>query len=463
MPVILSFLLVLVVGGYALYRRVDVRLVLMLSAAFMFLVRATQPGLGGAVERVNAFAQVFTEFAKGMTSPSWVLPICSAMGFAYVCKLTDCDAHLVHLLCRPLRYVKWLLIPGGIAVAFFVNVAIISQTSTAAVVGPVLIPLVVASGFSRQTAGATLLLGASMGGELLNPAAVEVTAISRVTGLDNVTIIKQLLPYNLLACGTVAMVFWALCFYHERRGIKEETTTTTGQMGDMVAGMATVAPIERINPIKAVVPLVPVLLLIFVRPWLKEHGVMSTFTEQTAIGGAMLVGVACAACTSPRRISRLAGAFFEGAGFAFAHIVSMIVAAVMFAESIKVNGLIDRMAHTADNAPTLVMVASIVLPWLLATVTGTAVGSVPLLIGVLVPVAMKTVADPSLAVAHGVRVGSMNAIVAQWGRTNSPVAPIANFCSTLVQSRPEPVIKRILIPFLAGAVALFIAAMLRVW
>jgi DcuC family C4-dicarboxylate transporter len=461
-PVIPSVLIVLAVGGYFLYRRADVRLVLMLSAAFMFLVRATQPDVGGAVERVNAFAQVFTEFAKGMTSPSWVLPICSAMGFAYVCKLTDCDAHLVNLLCRPLKHVKWLLIPGGITVAFFVNVAIISQTSTAAVVGPVLIPLVVASGFSRQTAGAMLLLGSSMGGELLNPAAVEVTAIGKVTGLDNVTIIKQLLPYNLLACGTAMLVFWAMSYFHERRGVKEETSTTTGQMGDMVAGMATVAPIERINPIKALVPLVPVMLLIVVRPWLKRHGVMTDFTEQTAIGGAMLVGVVCAACTTPGRISKLAGSFFEGAGFAFAHIVSMIVAAVMFAESIKVNGLIDRMAHSVDNAPTLVMVASIVLPWLLATVTGTAVGSVPLLIGVLVPVAMKTV-DPSLAIAHGVRVGSMNAIVAQWGRTNSPVAPIANFCSTLVQSRPEPVIKRILIPFVAGAIALFIAAMLRIW
>jgi C4-dicarboxylate transporter len=124
---------------------------------------------------------------------------------------------------------------------------------------------------------------------------------------------------------------------------------------------------------------------------------------------------------------------------------------------------VDVMAHSVDNAPTLVMVASIVLPWLLATVTGTAVGSVPLLIAVLVPVAMKTVADPSLAVAHGVRVGSMNAIVAQWGRTNSPVAPIANFCSTLVQLPPGAVIKRIMVPFVAGAIALFIAAMLRLW
>ena len=78
------------------------------------------------------------------------------MGFAYVCKLTGCDAHLVHLLVTPLRYVRPLLIPGGIVVAFFVNSAIVSQTSTVAVVGPVLIPLLLASDISRLTAGSLL-------------------------------------------------------------------------------------------------------------------------------------------------------------------------------------------------------------------------------------------------------------------------------------------------------------------
>src|SRR5262249_52160735 len=126
---------------------------------------------------------------------------------AYVCKLTECDAHLVNLLCNPLRHVKWLLIPGGIAVAFFVNSAIVSQTSTVSVVGPVLIPLLTSARISRQTAGALLLLGGSMGGELLNPAAVEVTTISSITNHNGTDIIAHLFPYNMLASGTALLVF----------------------------------------------------------------------------------------------------------------------------------------------------------------------------------------------------------------------------------------------------------------
>src|SRR6478736_9930366 len=180
MPVMWSAIAVVIVGGYFLARRADVRLVLLLSAAALFIVRATQPVVPEG--RGNVLAQYFVKFAEGLISPSSVIPICSAMGFAYVCKLTECDAHLVHLLVRPLRHVRWLLIPGGIAVAFFVNSAIVSQTSTVSVVGPVLIPLLLAAGVSRQTSGAMLLLGGSMGGELLNPAAVEVAAIRQITG-----------------------------------------------------------------------------------------------------------------------------------------------------------------------------------------------------------------------------------------------------------------------------------------
>src|SRR5262245_1657251 len=183
MFVICSAIAVVVVGGYFLARRADVRLVLMLSAAALFLVRAVQPGIPEGP--ANVIGSFFVKFAEQLISPTSVIPICTAMGFAYVCKLTECDAHLVHLLVRPLRHVKFLLIPGGIAVAFLVNSAIVSQTSTVSVVGPVLIPILLAAGISRQTSGALLLLGGSMGGELLNPAAVEVAAIKRIINVDS--------------------------------------------------------------------------------------------------------------------------------------------------------------------------------------------------------------------------------------------------------------------------------------
>jgi DcuC family C4-dicarboxylate transporter len=471
MPVIPSAIVVVIVGGYFLARRADVRLVLLLSAAALFLVRATQHDVAG--QRFNAFAQFFVEFAKGMTYAPAVVPICSAMGFAYVCKLTECDAHLVHLLVRPLRHVRWLLIPGGIAVAYLVNSAIVSQTSTVSVVGPVLIPLLLSAGISRQTAGALLLLGGSMGGELLNPAAVELTAINGVTGIDKVDLIRKIMPYNLLACGTALLVFWMLSFVHERRAksraafapADDDEITLAHAPGSIAAAMSVTGPasVRRVNLFKAAIPLAPIFLLLVVR-WLLDHfhkmpealvtSDANKIGEQAAIGAAMMIGAALAAISAPRQLSKTAATFFEGAGFAFVHVISIIALAMTFAEGMRANKLIDLLTKHLSDSPTAVTVASLIIPWVMACVTGTAVGTAPLVINVILPIALGTAGATS---STGPRIGGLNAIAAQYGRTSSPVAPVTIMCATLCRCRPLDLARRVFIPLLAGGIVLIAA------
>src|SRR5262249_1311892 len=86
------------------------------------------------------------------------------MGFAAVLRATGCDRHLVKLLLAPVRRVRWALVPGGILTAYLVNAAVPSQTSTAAAMGPILMPLLCAAGVPPVRAGAALLGGASSGG-----------------------------------------------------------------------------------------------------------------------------------------------------------------------------------------------------------------------------------------------------------------------------------------------------------
>ncbi|MFM8271781.1 MAG: hypothetical protein ACKODX_05540, partial [Gemmata sp.] len=156
--------IVLVVKGW------DVRLVL-LAAALV---------IGGVAGDVPA---VVREFLATFSNEKFVVPICTAMGFAYVLKHTGCERHLVLLLVRPLRHVRWLLVPGVIAVGFVVNIPLISQTSTAVCLGAVVVPLMRAAGYSMATIGACLLLGASVGGELLNPGAPELLTVFKETGV----------------------------------------------------------------------------------------------------------------------------------------------------------------------------------------------------------------------------------------------------------------------------------------
>src|SRR3954470_2336788 len=122
---------------------------------------------------------VADSFGRSMVA-AMVAPICAAMGFAAVLAETGCDRHLVHLLLRPLRRSRWAVVPGGILSAYVVNLAVPSQASTAAMLGPILLPLLLASGLPPAAAGAALVLGASFGGDLLNPGAQDVQALAGV-------------------------------------------------------------------------------------------------------------------------------------------------------------------------------------------------------------------------------------------------------------------------------------------
>src|SRR5262249_25581627 len=150
---------------------------------------------------------VVQTFLKTLADEKFVVPICTAMGFAHVLRLTQCDQHLVQLLIGPLRRVRVLLVPGTVIVGFLVNIPVISQTSTAVTVGFVLLPLLRASGISPVTSGAALLLGSSVGGELLNPGAPEFGTIAAVAGLTPKEIVAWILPYNLLCLAVTTMTF----------------------------------------------------------------------------------------------------------------------------------------------------------------------------------------------------------------------------------------------------------------
>src|SRR5262249_33109396 len=153
---------------------------------------------------------VVRTFLATFANERFVVPICTAMGFAYVLRYTGCDQHLVHLLVRPLTHVRPLLIPGTVLVGFLVNIPIISQTSTAATLGAVVIPILLAARFSPVTVGAALLLGSSIGGELLNPGAPELRTIVEVSEeaargrmsplrLDGTACVARIFPLALLS------------------------------------------------------------------------------------------------------------------------------------------------------------------------------------------------------------------------------------------------------------------------
>jgi C4-dicarboxylate transporter, DcuC family len=446
-------LLVIAAAVWAIVRRVDVRLTLLLAALV----------LGCLAGHPEVIVQ---KFLTTLVSERFVIPLGCSLGFVYVLRQTGCDRHLVHLLIRPIRRVRPLLIPGTIVVAAVVNVVVISQMSTAVLVGSVLVPLLRAARISPLTIGAALLLGSSIGGDLLNPGAPEVRTVSEAAlpSFSSARWLAQLLPLFVIELTVATAIFCLLSRRIEARYAKEaDAHAAEAEQADAVF---------RINPLKAVIPFVPIALLFLTAlpepfrllsvpmSWLVDtahfQGTPSELQavfDSRLIGAAMLVGVAAAALTDRRQFPRTALTFFEGVGYAFARIISLIVAASCFGEGIKRIGLAALLGQLLQAWPRLLVPASVALPMAFALLCGSGMATTQSLFGFFVEPARQLGQD-------SLHLGAIVALAASAGRTLSPAAAVTLMCASLVEVNPLDLVRRLAVPLLAGIVAVLAASWL---
>ena len=439
-------LVIIALAVYAVIRRVDVRLALLLAAV----------ALGAMSQTLPAITQKF--FAT-LTDGKFIIPICSSMGFAYVLRHTQCDQHLVHLLTNPLRHARFFLIPGAVLVAFFVNIPIISQTSTAVAVGAVLVPLLLAARISPETTGATLLLGASIGGELLNPGAPEfrtVTAEASKLGitLDPSVCVQAMLPLLLVHVPIATALFWMQSYKIEKVWAAQNAEATS----------PTEVEEFKINFFQALVPLVPLALLIITgKPWelipipeswlVDAKDAPGTF-DSRLIGAAMIFGVLCAALAAPRQAKELAGTFFEGAGYAYANVISIIVVATCFGEGVKNIGLDKVIGDFVTHQPGALLPLAGFVPLGFGFVSGSGMASTQSLAAFFIVPGLELSLSPQ-------QTGTVVALGAAAGRTMSLVAAVTLMCSQLTDTPPHRLVKRVAFPLLVGMAVTVIVAMLR--
>jgi|KBSSwiStaDraftv2_1062776.scaffolds.fasta_scaffold111445_3 DcuC family C4-dicarboxylate transporter len=429
--------LIIAAAIYLMVRRVDVRLVL-LGAGLAMALLAGQP---------LAIADTFT---RAMVT-AMVAPICAAMGFAALMHATGCDRHLVHALLAPMRRLEWLVLPGGILSAYLVNVAVPSQGATAAALGPILIPLLLASGRTPAVAGAALVLGASFGGDLLNPGAQDVQAVSGAAGLDAALLSARVIPASLAGVVVATVVFTMLNW---RRRAPADAATETPVVATPVD-----EPWLHVNPFKAVIPLVPIALLLTAYAgwdplaWLVA---IPPGDEWRPLAGAlpvvraMLLGALLGVVVAWREVLTLTKAFFDGMGSAYANIISLTITAQCFGAGVALIGLADALLRLASASHALVPLAA-GFPWALATLSGS--GSGPILAFAQTFLTQVSPAD------HPVTLAAIACLGGAFGRTMSPVSAVVVYGSGLVGAPPLSVIRHLLPALFAGGVVAMTVAL----
>lgn len=447
---ILAAAAIVALAVWAILRGVDVRLALLLAAVAI-----------GALE--GDLAPILREFLAAFSNEKFVVPICTAMGFAYVLKHTECDQHLVRALTNPLRHARLFLIPGVVVLGFCVNIPVISQTSTAVCIGAVVVPLMRAARLSSLAIGSTLVLGSSIGGELLNPGAPELNTVGQRLSMSSTAMVPRVATLVFPHLVIATLIFWYLTVRGERR-LKEP-----------VPESAPPEPGFRVNVFRALVPVVPLVILFLVGPpfnvfkvpehWLVAKPVAALGQlaggpavvlldkkdpayEPRLIGAAMLFGVVVAALSHRQKIRGVPKAFFEGAGYAFTEVVSLIVVANCFGKSIEMVGLSRGIDWLVGHAPGLLLPLAGAVPSGFAAVSGSGIAATQSVYGFFVAPSIAAGLDPA-------DVGAVVSVSSAAGRTMSPVAAVALMAAKLTGVTSFELARRVAGP-LIGSLAVVI-------
>ena len=429
METLLSFLIVATAIGVML-RGVDVRVALGAAGLLLALVAGVPEKFLGAL---------FNEAINLKT----IGPICASLGYAYVLKATGCDREMVRVLLRPLQRAKWLLIPGGCLVGFVTNTAITSQTAVAATVGPILVPLMQAAGFHPLIAAATLVLGCSGGGNLFNPGDADLVAIQQASGAPMTSILNAMFAPLVVGFIAAVAVFMAL----SRRAPVEKVKAMEFAPVDFSA------PVDWV---KAALPPLPVALVFLALPgWNLLPPLNRAFPGGLPVPLAMAVSGMVVLLVARGRVVELLNQFARGAGYAYVHIITLIIAASCFFVGMTAAGLTDRLVRVAAGSDFLGTLASGAFPMALGVVSGSGMGP---------SVAFSWAVLPGLSATNlpaALDLGVFGAIGASWGRTMSPVAAVVIYTALLVGVTPGQIAKRLAPALLAGFLAAFAVLIAR--
>lgn len=391
----------------AVRRGVDVRLTLIVAGLVMAGV-ALVPWT------------VFDAFQTAVGNGGIIGPICSAMGYAYVLKWTGSDRQMVLLLTRPLQRVKWLLVPGGVAIGFITNMAITSQTASAAALGPILVPIMIAAGYAPVAAATTLLVGCSVGGNLFNPGEPDIVTIKETVSVLTGDVIEAAIVPNLVAVATAALVLMILL-----RPQKKHEQTRQSEVPKVTSYA------------KALLPPLPVVLLLLLQPGLRLFpALFEIYPSGLHVSMVMLICTAVAmvvhsvserggTTSIAEHVTKLTQEFFLGMGYAFSAVISIILAASCFIAGLKALGVIESTSALLASDPHLASIVSPILTASIAVLSGS--GTAP-------SVAFSKAMLPGVVtvdVQQAVDLGILGAIGANLGRTMSPVAAVVLFVSAL--------------------------------
>lgn len=416
-------ILIVVITFILIIKKYESRMVLFVAGVAMCLI-------GGLPN------DIMKAFTKAMTHNSLVPAICTVMGFSYVMKLTGCDQHLVHSISGLLKKGKIILVPLSFLLTWWIGLALPSASGLSAAVGAILIPTLIAAGVHPAMAAATVLAGTW--GTAISPGNAHNPFVADLAGTDMMTVIIYETPASIIASLVCAAVLTAYAVVFKEGANDERRIAYEKEMADKMSAGENF----NVNYLKALVPVIPLVLLILSS---KQVGIL----PEMSVALSMVLGVVIALVITWSNAQKVCVQFFDGMGSAYGNVIGLIICATVFTSGLAAMGLISTLIELMDGSQSLAALSGTFGPFIIALISGSGDAASFAFNGAVTPYAEQ----------FGMSImglGSLAQIAGAIGRAVSPVAGAAIICAGLAKVSPMEVSKRNFLPCVAAAIALMI-------
>lgn len=416
-------ILIVVITFALIIKKYESRMVLFVAGVAMCLI-------GGLPN------DIMKAFTKAMTHNSLVPAICTVMGFSYVMKLTGCDQHLVHSISGLLKKGKVILVPLSFLLTWWIGLALPSASGLSAAVGAILIPTLIAAGVHPAMAAATVLAGTW--GTAISPGNAHNPFVADLAGTDMMTVIIYETPASIIVSLVCAAVLTAYAVAFKEGANDERRIAYEKEMADKMSAGENF----NVNYLKALVPVIPLVLLILSS---KQVGIL----PEMSVALSMVLGVVIALVITWSNAQKVCVQFFDGMGSAYGNVIGLIICATVFTSGLAAMGLISTLIELMDGSQSLAALSGTFGPFIIALISGSGDAASFAFNGAVTPYAEQ----------FGMTImglGSLAQIAGAIGRAVSPVAGAAIICAGLAKVSPMEVSKRNFLPCVAAAIVLMI-------
>ena len=404
---------------------------------------------GKAASTGSLWLDIFA-FAKGSLSTQVAgigLIIMAAGGFASYMDHIKASNAMVNMCIKPLQLIKapYVILAIGYILAQLLHVAISSAAGLAMLLLVTFFPVLVRLGVSKAAAAAMIGLCAFMD---LGPAVGTANLAAKHAGMETaVYFIHYQLPVAVAVMAVVSvLIFFTAKYYDKKEG-------HIVQAQDIVVDESTNQ--SSVPAFYAFLPIFPVILVIVFSPLVID-------TIKIDVVTAMIIGTLVAfifelfvtrdfkACCKGVQV------FFKGMGSMFTSIVSLLVCADIYAQSMQKIGAIDYLLESVQHAGFGFASMTIVMT-ILVGITAVLTGS-----GVAAFFSFSGLA-PSIAARFGENAVHMilpMQLMAGMGRSISPVAGVIIAVSKAGECSPFMIVKRTLIPAIGGIITMLVMNLL---